>query len=42
MNSLLQDPAVLLGPQPVPNPAEGIAQLEAGVNLAEALLPEEV
>lgn len=37
-----QDPAVLLGAQPVPNPAEGIAQIDAGLNLAEALLPEVV
>jgi hypothetical protein len=37
-----QDPVVLLGPQPVPNLAEGNAPLEAGANLAVALLPEEL
>jgi hypothetical protein len=37
-----QDPAVLLGPQSVPNLAEGNTPLEVGVNLAEAFLPEEV
>ena len=35
-----QDPVVLLGAQPVPNPVEGIAQLQAGLNLAEALQNE--
>jgi hypothetical protein len=37
-----QDSAVILGSQLVPNPAVGIAQLEAGVILAEPLLPEEI
>ena len=37
-----QDPAALLGVQPVQNHVEGIAQEEAGLNLAEAFLPVEV
>lgn len=35
-----QDPVLLLGAQPVPNPVEGIARLQAGLNLVEALQNE--